>query len=59
MGKFNEKLETGNVDDSAFCTTNIFFLIKSSQDDSTADAGFLTANEQMKDIAKKREATSM
>ena len=47
------------VIDSAFCTTNIPFLIKSSQDDLTADAGMVTFYEQVDNIARKREATSM
>ena len=47
------------VFDSAFCTSNVPFLIESSQDDLTADAGMLTVNEQIRDIARKREATSM
>jgi len=41
----------------AFCNSNIPFLIKSSQDDLTADAGIFTVNEQMQGIARKRDAT--
>ncbi len=65
-GRLYDKLEkvyeeTGLkfVIDSAFCTTNIPFLIKSSQDDLTAGTGMLTFQEQVDDIARKREATSM
>ena len=47
------------VIDSAFCTTNIPFLIKSSQDDLTADAGIMTFQEQVDDIARKLDAMSM
>jgi hypothetical protein len=47
------------VIDSAFCTINIPFFIKSSQDDLTADIGMLTLAYQIQDIARKREATSM
>ena len=65
-GKLCDKLEqvfneTGLkfVIDSAFCTINIPFLIKSSQDDLTAGDEMLTLDDQLADIAKRREATSM
>jgi hypothetical protein len=65
-GKLYDKLEqvfneTGLkfVIDSAFCTINIPFLIKSSQDDLTAGDEMLTLDDQLADIAKRREATSM
>ncbi len=47
------------VIDSAFCTTNSNFLIKSSQDYLTASPTAHTMEEQLLDIAIKREATSM
>ncbi len=47
------------VIDSAFCTINIPFLIKSSQDDLTAGDEMLTLDDQLTDIAKRHEATSM
>ena len=47
------------VIDSAFSSLNHEFLIKSAQDDLTADDEFLTIDEQIVDIAVKREATSM
>ena len=67
MGKFlYSKLERvyednglNFVNDSAFCTSNTPFLIKSSQDDLTADAEMLTLNEQLQDNARKCSATSM
>ena len=66
LGKFIQQVgnvceETGlkYVIDSAFCTSNTPFFIKSSQDDLTVDARMLTVNEQMQDIARNREATSM
>jgi hypothetical protein len=53
--------ETGAkfVIDSAFCTSRFPFLIKSSQDYLTADDNLLTYEEQITDLAIKREATSM
>ena len=47
------------VIDSAFCTTNIPFLTKSSQDDLTVDAEMLTLNEQLHVLTRKHDATSM
>ena len=47
------------VIDSAFSSMNYEFLIKSAQDDLTAGDEFLTIDEQIADIAVKREATSM
>jgi len=47
------------VIDSAFSTINHNFLIKSSQDDLTADWQYESIEDQIADIAIKREATSM
>ncbi len=45
--------------DSAFSSMKYKFLIKSSQDDLTAGDEFTTIEEQIADIAMRREATSM
>jgi hypothetical protein len=47
------------VIDSAFATLNHDFLIKSSQDDLTADSQYNNLEDQIANIAIKREATSM
>jgi hypothetical protein len=47
------------VIDSAFASGIYEFLIKSSQDDLTADDQFLDVAEQVRNIAVKRAATSM
>jgi hypothetical protein len=47
------------VIDSAFSSLNHEFLIKSSQDDLTADAQYENIDDQITNIAMKREATSM
>jgi hypothetical protein len=47
------------VNDSAFASGIYEFLIKSSQDDLTADDQFLNVAEQVRNIAVKRAATSM
>jgi len=47
------------VIDSAFCTAQFPFLIKSSQDYLTADDNLVTLEEQLEDLHIKREATSM
>jgi hypothetical protein len=47
------------VVDSAFCSFNHDFIIKSSQDDLTADPQYENLMEQQINIAEKREATSM
>jgi hypothetical protein len=47
------------VIDSAFASGTYKFLIKSSQDDLTADDGLLGVADQIQNIAVKRAATSM
>jgi hypothetical protein len=47
------------VIDSAFSSMKYELLIKSSQDDLTAGDEFTTIDEQIADIAMRREATSM
>jgi hypothetical protein len=47
------------VIDSAFCTVRFPFLIKSLQDYLIVDNNLLTYNEQIQDLAIKREATLM
>jgi hypothetical protein len=47
------------VVDSAFCSFNHDFLIKSSQDDLTCEPQYENLQDQLQNIAVKREATSM
>ena len=47
------------VIDSAFCSSKVDFLIKSSQDYLTADNNLVDLQDILDDLAVKREATSM
>jgi hypothetical protein len=59
LGKVYEETGFKLVIDSAFASGTYEFLIKSSQDDLTADEELLTLDEQRANIAVKRAATSM